>query len=470
MNCWRCNAELSDEMLTCPECGSTQRVRTRRVRCRHCGRRSPCHLRVCPFCGRDLTKAWPRRLAWVVGATALIVVLALLAVRYVHLDIGRWRGSAASRLQLAADWLAQAPAIVLPTVILPPSPTVTATPTATPTPTGTPPPTNTPSSTHTPTVLPSPNTTPEYGSYRVRSGDTPASIALRFDVGVDELMQVNDISDPGSLQVDQELIIPLPVPTLAPDTPTPTESASSGTPETLETPKPDTPASTVVPTAIAVSAPDFTPTPSAVAIAASGERLYTVAAGDTLSQIAQEFDVSVATLMSANGITDPLQLRVSQELVVPLQLSEDTATPAAAIATAPTAEGEQARTSVDLRPGPVLLSPEDGTPYSGGDATIELRWTSETSLGPGEEFVVHIGYLEADGTVIWLLDQPQEQPLRDSSWFVPTGLFGLAPQESGRTHVWYVQVERVVRDERGELSGEREAVSAPSEQYRFSWK
>jgi len=471
MNCWRCNAELSDEMLTCPECGSTRRAKSRRVRCRHCGRRSPIQLRVCPFCGRDLAKAWPHRLVWPLVSAAVILSVALLAAKYVHLDIGGWRGTTAARLQGAANWLAQAPAVVLPTVILPPSPTQTATPTASSTPTATASATSTPSNTHTPTPLPSASPTTVYGSYRVRSGDTPASIALQFNVSVEKLMQVNDITDPGSLQVDQELTIPLPEPTLAPPTPAPTEAAGEGTPEALQTPEATAPSPTTVATGVLASAPVATPTPEAVAAAAAGERLYKVVPGDTLSRIAQEFGVSVDAIMSANGITDPLQLQVSQELAIPAPTRDSASVPLSTVAApTPTSEPTQTPAVATPRAAPLPVNPEDGTPYSGDTAIIELKWSGADGLGPDEEFVVHVGYLEADGSVVWVVDQPQEQPLRDLSWYVPGWVFGLAPQESGRTYVWYIQVERVVRDETGAFTGEREPVSAPSEQYRFSWQ
>jgi murein DD-endopeptidase MepM/ murein hydrolase activator NlpD len=44
---------------------------------------------------------------------------------------------------------------------------------------------------------------------------------------------------------------------------------------------------------------------------------YTVARGDTLYRIASHYGVSVGRLMSANGISDPRDLRVGQTLVIP---------------------------------------------------------------------------------------------------------------------------------------------------------
>jgi LysM repeat protein len=59
----------------------------------------------------------------------------------------------------------------------------------------------------TPTATPSAE-----GVYIVQEGDYPGSIAEQFGVSVEELMEVNGITDPTSLIVGQELIIPTPAP------------------------------------------------------------------------------------------------------------------------------------------------------------------------------------------------------------------------------------------------------------------
>jgi LysM repeat protein len=88
-----------------------------------------------------------------------------------------------------------------PTVPTPtPVPTRFQTPSPTPTPT-IPRPTATPLPTATPT--PTPPTI-----YIVQAGDTLKKIARKFDVTVLDLIEVNGITDPNSLQIGQELIIP----------------------------------------------------------------------------------------------------------------------------------------------------------------------------------------------------------------------------------------------------------------------
>lgn len=52
------------------------------------------------------------------------------------------------------------------------------------------------------------------------------------------------------------------------------------------------------------------PTPTAAA-------LYTVQAGDTLSDLAERFDTTVDELIAANGLTDPDALQPGQTLLIP---------------------------------------------------------------------------------------------------------------------------------------------------------
>jgi LysM repeat protein len=92
-------------------------------------------------------------------------------------------------------------------------------------------------------------------------------------------------------------ILPTAAPTAAPTTP-PTE-APTATP-TAELPTPTT------------EPPTPTPQPA-------GQRTYIVQPGDTLRAIAEQFNVSVQTLIDANNLT-PEQadaLRVGQELIIP---------------------------------------------------------------------------------------------------------------------------------------------------------
>jgi uncharacterized protein YkwD len=135
--------------------------------------------------------------------------------------------------------------------------------------------------TKTPTLPPPTNTpTPISVYYEVQPGDVPLAIAAGFSISVDELLEVNNISDPTRLQIGQELLIPVTV------TPSPT-------------------APTLTPT------PSLTPTPTREPV------LYTVESGDSLSKIAAEFEVSTSMLMVANDLSGSDILQVGQKLVIP---------------------------------------------------------------------------------------------------------------------------------------------------------
>ncbi len=68
------------------------------------------------------------------------------------------------------------------------------------------PPTNTPIRVVAP--VPSPSPSPVEQTYIVQAGDNPASIAQKFRVKTEDLMAVNNIDDPGKLQIGQTLKIP----------------------------------------------------------------------------------------------------------------------------------------------------------------------------------------------------------------------------------------------------------------------
>ncbi len=97
--------------------------------------------------------------------------------------------------------------------------------------------------------------------YIVQPGDTLFSIAQKFGVDMHELARINNIRDPGTIYVGQKLIIPV----------SPSSSA----------------------------------------------KFYKVKPGDTLSQIAERFGVSMQAIMEANGITDPDAIYVGQILRIP---------------------------------------------------------------------------------------------------------------------------------------------------------
>jgi len=99
-------------------------------------------------------------------------------------------------------------------------------------------------------------------SYTVKEGDTLSGIARYFDVSLEELMALNDISDPDRVISGLPLLIP------APPTQTPTPlPVPSETPTVTTTPRPS-PTSPFSPTP---TGPTATPAPFIQAVVAAGD-------------------------------------------------------------------------------------------------------------------------------------------------------------------------------------------------------
>jgi len=116
-------------------------------------------------------------------------------------------------------------------------------------------------------------TSVEPTNYTVQPGDTLGSVATRFDVSLDDLMQANGITNPDYVQVGQELLIPIgglprATPTFTP-VPIPTDTPlpfNPPTPLPSGTAPPAEPAATIGPT----------PTPVPTLASASGNEIRLV--------------------------------------------------------------------------------------------------------------------------------------------------------------------------------------------------
>ena len=125
----------------------------------------------------------------------------------------------------------------------------------------------------TPAPTPMPSTT----EYAVVAGDTLGGIAARFDITVDEILEVNDITVDTVLNVGDIVIVPVPPPSV--------------TTEVIET-------------------DEGTETVSLTA--------YTVVAGDTLGTIAARFETTIDEILEANDLTADVTLEVGQMLNIPV--------------------------------------------------------------------------------------------------------------------------------------------------------
>jgi peptidoglycan DL-endopeptidase LytF len=149
-------------------------------------------------------------------------------------------------------------------------------------------------------------------SYTVVEGDTLWAISQRFRTTTDTLVQLNKLDDADHLALGAVLTLPA------------TSSASGpsqvGAPSAAAAPAPQSPAA---------NAPSPTK-PSAAASPSAARRSvlvsYTVQPGETLSQIAHQFDVPLDVLAKASGLDDPNKLSIGAVLKVPLPGKEHVVT------------------------------------------------------------------------------------------------------------------------------------------------
>jgi len=213
-----------------------------------------------------------------------------------------------------------------------------------------------------PRVEPRPVAPPtETTTYTVAPGDVLSVIASRYGVTVQEIMRINNISNPDMIRVGQRLQLPGEI---AIDQP------REVTPRRETTPRADV---------------------------ASGDR-YVVQAGDSLSVIAHRHGVTQQALQRANNISDPHRIQVGQELVIP---EGGRRTPSAAVEppTVTTPEPERPATPVvPTRPeieddgDAATLPPAPGTPAGGETYTIGI---GDDLLSVASEFNVSIDALKA---------------------------------------------------------------------------
>jgi LysM repeat protein len=155
--------------------------------------------------------------------------------------------------------------------------------------------------TNPPVVVPPP-VEPATTEYTVAAGDTLGKIAKKFGVTLKALEDANPGVVPTKLKVNQKLVIP---------------AATAGT-----------------------SAPATTDTSTA---ASTGEEIYKVKSGDTLTKIAKANGTTVKAIETENNLTTT-KIKVGQKLKIPAKAEAAAAAPAPVV------------------PAPVMPTPLPGTP------------------------------------------------------------------------------------------------------------
>ncbi len=293
-------------------------------------------------------------------------------------------------------------------------PTVTPTPTLTDTATPTAQPTQTPTPTKPPT--PAPTSTPiPPETYAVQTGDTLLSIAADFGITVQELKRFNNLAT-DNIVPGQTLDIPPPTPT-----PGPTATLNPSQPT-----------------------PTFAPL-----------ILHTVKAGETLSEIAELYGVSMDDIRAANdmepGVTD---IQANQVLEVP----QYTPTPEVT-ATVAVVQGDETPSTARYD-ALTLLYPPNGTTFTGSTTTVMLQWISAGILEEDEFYRVTLSVPTANGT------ETVEDYLKSTAWRAPED-YVPESDTADQTFAWYVTL---VRQTGTDLNPVYNEISQPSETREFIWK
>lgn len=187
-----------------------------------------------------------------------------------------------------------------------------------------------------------PTPTPEPFKHIVKAGETLTTIAAQYGVNFLTLVEVNGLESPDNLAAGTELLIPgVAAPTSAAnatgDSATTTSGgATANTPagvthivqpgETLSTIAADYGvAATDLATANNLTNPNMLRVGQKLLIPGVTQQQvlqtrgirHRVASGESLSQIAQTYGVTVEQIMAANGLDDPNTIVVGQELLIP---------------------------------------------------------------------------------------------------------------------------------------------------------
>jgi membrane-bound lytic murein transglycosylase D len=129
-------------------------------------------------------------------------------------------------------------------------------------------------------------------TYTVRRGDNLAAIAKRFQMDIADLKRANGISNPNRIYPGQTLVLSQGIGKPMGKVPSP---AGSATPKVVEAPG-----------------------------SLQGSQVYTVRRGDNLTSIAKRFQMDIADLKRANGISDPNKIYPGMKLKIPATGSSTT--------------------------------------------------------------------------------------------------------------------------------------------------
>jgi len=275
--------------------------------------------------------------------------------------------------------------------------------------------TSTPTVTMTPTITPTPSLEPTFTplppiEYNVVSGDVCSSIAAIFGVSVKSIVNENNLNANCDINPGDILMIPQPTPTASPQ-------------------------------------PSSTLNPAQATDAACQKIDYKVSSTDTLSSIAQTYNVSMDAIKQYNAMTTDV---VYEGMFLTIPLCERK----------PTSGPSPTPTAPPPYPAPNLLLPIDGSPFSLNNDAITVQWAAVGELRSNELYAVTIEDLtSSDGKRL-------VEYLNDTKFIIPVSF---RPTDTV-PHImrWWVSVVRQVNSSSNATPAYEQA-GMISEKRVFSW-
>lgn len=362
--------------------------------CPTCGTRLAENATRCLVCGTELTPALAPKKAIVSAGRMPEITLSLpaaLGLMVLLLAIGAALVFGAMRV--VGDRLPAAQANG-PTATITPTPTLTLTPTIA----------------FTSTPVPTDTPLPPF-EYTVGPNDTCLGIAAQFNVSLNSILILNNLSTQCILTVGQKIKVPYPTATPPP-------------------------------------APTSTLEPAQATLQACEKVIITVQQNDTLSSISANYNVPPDAIKSYNSLsTDTVFL--GMKLIIPL------------CERAPTPGPTPTPTVPPPYPAVNLLLPPDGASFTLANDSITLQWASIGTLRENEAYVVTIEDV-TEGEGRRLVDY-----VRDTKYIVPVSF---RPRDS-RPHIfrwWVSTVRQTGTDAQGQPVWS--SAGANSIQRVFSWQ
>jgi LysM repeat protein len=317
--CSACGAELKNHETRCPFCGKPTVHYHRQRRCMHCGTPAAEKAETCMMCGKPVDSL-PLRASF--SGSWFGVVLGVAIIVGLVVWVNSYQPLYHEPLQAAQN-----------------SPTFTATATVAKT-------TSTPTATATtPLATVEPVTpTPTPRTHTVEAGQTLFYIARQYQVSVEEIVDLNNLSDSRVLQVGQVLIVP--------DSPINQDIEGNQLPPQV---------------------------------------IHVIQPGETLSGLSYEYDTPMDAIVAANPNVNLDLIYEGQEIIIPLAMPTPTPTSTPLPTPTPTATSRYAL--------PVLLTPVDGEVVSG--PVVLFNWTATGWLADDEFYVLELVWPDGSSSQFW---------------------------------------------------------------------